>query len=57
MAWEIRGAVPDFPVTIFVEIQTNPTSTGLTNFSRTPRNISKNPPLYHINPNQPAAAE
>ena len=23
MAWEIRGAVPDFPITIFVEIQTN----------------------------------
>ena len=48
MAWEIRGAVPDFPVTIFVEIQTSVMSTGLTNFSRTPRYILKNPPLYHI---------
>ena len=56
MAWEVRGAGPNFPVTIFVEIQTSPTSTGRTLFSRTPRNISKNPPPHHINQNQPAAA-
>ncbi|MBO5127984.1 MAG: hypothetical protein J6D10_10480, partial [Clostridia bacterium] len=40
MAREIRVlAEPDFPRTIFVEIQTNITSTGLTNLSRTPRNF------------------
>ena len=39
MAWEIRGAVPDFPVTIFVEIQTSVMSTGRTLFSRTPRSF------------------
>ena len=51
MAWEVRGAVPNFPVTIFVEIQTSDMSTGLTNFSRTPRNISSFP-LYIISATQ-----
>jgi len=49
MAWEVRvSAAPDFHLTIFVEIQTNNTSTGLTNFSFTNRYISKKSPLYHI---------
>ena len=39
MAWEIRGAVPDFPKTIFVEIQTSVMSTGRTLLSQTPRNF------------------
>jgi len=49
MAWEVRvSAAPDFHRTIFAEIQTSPMSTGRTNFSRTPRYISKKSPLYHI---------
>ena len=51
MAWEIRGAVPDFPVTIFVEIQTSVMSTGLTLLSRTPRSISSYP-LYILSATQ-----
>ena len=43
MAWEIRGAVPDFPKTIFVEIKTSIMSTGLTNFDFTSRYFQKNP--------------
>ena len=44
MAWEIRvPAAPDFPITIFVEIQTSVMSTGLTNFSFTNRYFQKNP--------------
>ena len=55
MAREVRVGVakqspvePDFPITIFVESQTSPTSTGLTNFSFTSRYIKKNPPPHHI---------
>ena len=51
MAWEIRGAVPDFPVTIFVEIQTSVMSTGRTLLNRTPRSISSFP-LYIISAKQ-----
>ena len=49
MAREVRvPAAPDFPVTIFIEIQTSVMSTGRTLFSHTPRTISKKSPLHHI---------
>ena len=58
MAWEVRvgvakqsPAAPNFPITIFVEIQTNGMSTGLTNFNRTPRSIFSFP-LYIISTTQ-----
>ena len=54
MAWEVRVlAEPDFPVTIFVELQTNITSAGLTNFSFTNRSIPKSPSSPY-QPTQPA---
>ena len=57
MAREVRvSAAPDFPITIFVEIQTSPMSTGLTNFSFTNRYISKiTSPSYQ--PNKPATTD
>ena len=56
MAREVRVlAEPDFPVTIFEEIQTSPMSTGRTLLRHTPRSFFFSPsPSYK--PNKPSAA-